>query len=128
MSRTLVKPEEQLARQLEVGPGPEGREPTQVDLVLLARLELCAEMLDTAQSGRDEIERRITNIRGLLDPSTLQHYDQLKKRGGSALAAVEGDTCQGCFRQLPSQLVQGLRSESSRVYTCTHCSRFVYGL
>jgi mannitol/fructose-specific phosphotransferase system IIA component (Ntr-type) len=122
----LVKPEERWPKETEVHPDLVKTKASPADLILLARLELCTEMVEAKKSDPDEARRRIENIRALVDPSILQHYDQLRKRGGPALVAVEADTCQGCFRQLPSQLAQMARSAREGVYTCSYCSRFIY--
>jgi len=75
-------------------------------LVLLARLELCEEMLATARTEKLEIKRRIKNISALFEPRILEHYRRLKKRPGPAVVVMEG--------------------ERGQVQLCTHCQRFVY--
>lgn len=97
-------------------------------LLLLARLELSTEMLESARSGKRQIEQRIENLSALLDPAILSHYRQLKRNRRRALVSVEGGVCQGCHRQLPAQLAQAVRKERDRVLTCTSCNRFVYAL
>jgi mannitol/fructose-specific phosphotransferase system IIA component (Ntr-type) len=96
------------------------------DLILLARLQLCEEMLESTRSGKGEIKQRIENIRGLVDQRILRHYDRLSKARKPALVPVEGDTCQGCFMRLPSKFVQQVRQESSHIHTCVNCSRYIY--
>jgi mannitol/fructose-specific phosphotransferase system IIA component (Ntr-type) len=125
-SDTLEKPEGGRSKQPEIPSELPRTKGSQADLILLARLELCTEMLDAGGPDKDEIHRRIENIRTLVEPNILRHYDQLKKRGGAALVAVEAQTCQGCFRQLPSHVVQTARSARNEIYTCSYCSRFIY--
>jgi mannitol/fructose-specific phosphotransferase system IIA component (Ntr-type) len=125
-SETFEKPEDQRSREPEIPSELPRAKGSQADLILLARLELCTEMLDAGGHDKDEVGRRIENIRTLVEPAILQHYDQLKKRGGAALVAVEAQTCQGCFRQLPSHVVQTARSARNEIYTCSYCSRFIY--
>ena len=125
-SEALLKPEEGWPKQTEVHPKLPKTKASHAELILLARLELCMEMVEAGGPDSDEIRRRIENIRALVDASILQHYDQLKKQGGPALVAVEADTCQGCFRQLPSQLAQLARSAREEIHTCSYCSRFIY--
>lgn len=96
------------------------------DLILLARLQLCQEMHETARTGKRLIKQRIENIRALVDPRILKHYDRLAKGRAPALVPVEGDTCQGCFMKLPSQYAQKVRQETNHIHTCNNCSRFIY--
>jgi mannitol/fructose-specific phosphotransferase system IIA component (Ntr-type) len=128
LSATLVKPEERFAQEKTEQPEAEEGEGTNSGLVLLARLELCTEMLESARAGKDQIRRRIKNISALLDPATVEHYRRLKKRRGPALVSVEGGACQGCFRQLPTQLAQRLYRTRGTLHRCSHCNRFIYAV
>jgi mannitol/fructose-specific phosphotransferase system IIA component (Ntr-type) len=96
------------------------------DLILLARLQLYQEMLDGAKTGKGEIKQRIENIRAMVDPRLLAHYDRLMKGRPPALVPVEGDTCQGCFMKLPTKFVQQVRQDTNHIHTCNNCSRYIY--
>lgn len=123
-AETLHRPEEGVSSAADLpasGGGPAA-------LLLLARLELLSEMLKEAPSGKRQIEQRLQNLRALLDPKLLAHYQQLERGGRRALVAVEGGVCQGCHRQLPAQLAQRVRQERERVFTCSSCNRFVYSI
>jgi mannitol/fructose-specific phosphotransferase system IIA component (Ntr-type) len=128
-SESLPEPEEVLAHEKTTAESDsESGTYIGADLVLLARLELCTEMLDSARSGKDEIEQRIASIKALLDPSVLEHYERLKRRPGPALVAAEGGVCQGCFRQLPTELEQRLHRGRGLVHRCFNCNRFIYAI
>ena len=128
-SEMLLKPEEQLARERTADPAEtESGEGAGSDLLLLARLELCAEMLESAGSGAKEIEQRMENIRALLDPSVLEHYHRLKKGRGPNLVPAEGGICRGCFTQLPTKFAQELYGDRGQVHRCPNCHRFIYAL
>jgi mannitol/fructose-specific phosphotransferase system IIA component (Ntr-type) len=129
LSETLVKPEEQLSRE-KLAEEAESESATGVtsDLILLARLDLCREMLESAGSGKKEIEQRIENISTLLDPEILEHYQRLKKTRHPPLVAVEGGVCQGCLRQLPTELEQRVYRSRGRLYRCRNCNRFIYAV
>lgn len=126
LSGALVNLEVGVPKTEDVQPGALLTANTPGAVVLLARLELCTEMLETTNSGRAEIEQRIDNIRALLDPKLLAHYYRLKKKYRRAVVAVELGICQGCLMQLPSQLAQSMLRDRSRVECCSHCHRFVY--
>src|SRR5690606_22373273 len=96
------------------------------DLILLARLQLCQEMLAAAKTGKAQIRQRIDNIRSLIDERVLSHYDRVMKVRPPALVPVEGDTCQGCFMRLPSKFVQEVRQDPEHIHTCMNCRRYIY--
>ena len=96
------------------------------DIILLARLQLSYEILETARTGKRQINERIANIRSLIDPRILRQFDRLMKSRPPALVPVEADTCQGCFMKLPSQFAQQVRAETNVIHSCANCRRFIY--
>ncbi len=127
-SESMVKPEEQVSSQREAAALDESAiaGPVCSEIVLLARLELCVDMLESAESGQEDIARRIENIKALIDPATVERFEQLKLRKRPAVVAVEGRVCQGCAVVMPKQLSRELRADDSRVYSCPQCKRFIY--
>ncbi len=126
LSESLVKEEEHYESQVKADPELMKAQDAHADLVLLARLQLCQEMYETARTGKKQIKQRIENIRSMVDARILKHYDRLTKGRAPALVPVEGDTCQGCFMKLPSQYAQRVRQDSDHIHTCNNCSRFIY--
>lgn len=126
LSASLVKQEETYESQVKTDPDLMKAQDAHADLVLLARLQLCQEMYETARTGKKQIKQRIENIRAMIDPRILKHYDRLTKGRAPALVPVEGDTCQGCFMKLPSQYAQRVRQDNDHIHTCNNCSRFIY--
>ncbi len=126
LSETMVEPEEMYAKLSDSAAELNQVKDAHADLILLARLQLCQEMYETARTGKKSIKERIENIRSLIDPRNLRHYDRLMKGRAPALVPVEGDTCQGCFMKLPSQYAQRVRQETDKIHTCNNCSRFIY--
>jgi len=98
------------------------------ELFLLARLDLCSEMLEAATSGKEEIEQRMTNLSALIDPTTLQQYQRLKKTKQRAIVALENGVCQGCFAKLPHAMIQTIQSNKNGLHRCGHCNRFLYAI
>jgi hypothetical protein len=80
-----------------------------------------------------ELEKQIATLRrsreaaaAKVEPALLGEYERIaSKRGSSALAAVTGDSCQGCFMQLPPEIVHKLRGARS-ILRCPSCSRLLY--
>ncbi len=128
LSERLKEPEEVYgkARAPKADPDLLETRDAHADIILLARLQLCQEMLDAARTGKKAIQQRIENIRSLVDQRILRHYDRLSKSRGPALVPVEGDTCQGCFMRLPSQFAQRVRQDADHIHTCPNCARFIY--
>lgn len=96
------------------------------DLILLARLQLQEEVFKSAKTGKTRMRTRIEEIRAMVEPRILKHYDKLMKGRPPALVPVEGDTCQGCFIRLPSKFVQQVREDAEHIHTCINCSRYIY--
>lgn len=126
LSESLISEEEHYESKVKADPDLLTAQDAHADLVLLARLQLCQEMYETARTGKKQIKQRIENIRSMVDARILKHYDRLAKGRAPALVPVEGDTCQGCFMKLPSQYAQRVRQDSDHIHTCNNCSRFIY--
>jgi nitrogen PTS system EIIA component len=120
------KHEEEYAKKVQGDTDLDLMKDANASLILLARLQLCQEMLSAARTGKNQIRLRMETIRSLIDPRILSHYDRLMKSRAPALVPVEGDTCQGCFMKLASRLVQQVRQDTSHVHTCQNCKRFIY--
>ncbi len=125
-SETFTEKHEQRGRKIKTDPALDKVADAHADLILLARLQLCQEMLATARTGKTQIKKRIEAIRALVSPRILSHYDKLMKSRAPALVPVEGDTCQGCFMKLPSRFVQQVRQDPDHIHTCNNCSRYIY--
>lgn len=125
-STTFTEQHEQALGKVKTDPLLATMRDAHADLILLARLQLCQEMLSTARTGKLQIQERIERIRSLVEPRILKHYDRLMKGRAPALVPVEGDTCQGCFMKLPSKFVQQVRQDQQHIHTCLNCSRFIY--
>ena len=125
-SQSFTDRHEKTGEDVAADPDLEKVQDTHADMILLARLQLCEEMLASARSGKKDITDRIENIRSLVDPRILKHYDRLAKGRPPALVPVEGDTCQGCFMKLASKFVQEVRLDPDHIHMCPNCSRFIY--
>jgi PTS system nitrogen regulatory IIA component len=125
-TETFAENHELYLQKLNTDPAIRRVPDAHADLILMARLQFCEEMLNTARTGKAQIRLRIETIRSLIEPRILNHYDKLAKHRLPALVPVEGDTCQGCYMRLPTQFVQHVRQDPEHVYTCTNCSRYIY--
>ena len=61
-----------------------------------------------------------------VDASLLPLYERIRKaKDGLAFVLVKGGTCQGCFMELPPQMVNELM-KGDKIVTCERCSRLLY--
>ncbi len=61
-----------------------------------------------------------------VDTDLLLRYEKLRKaKDGLAFVAVRSNTCQGCFIEIPPQVVSELM-KGDRIMTCERCSRLLY--
>jgi uncharacterized protein len=75
---------------------------------------------------RAELEKRRSEAASQVDPALLARYENIKKRrAGIAVAAVVGQTCKGCNRNIPPQLFIVLQRAES-IETCPNCNRIIY--
>ena len=74
---------------------------------------------------RTEREGQRSKLTGVLDPTSLQHYEKLRKsKGGLVVARVERGLCQGCRMSLPTHQQQRVRSGTQTVL-CSSCGRIL---
>lgn len=65
---------------------------------------------------------------GAIDAKLLDNYEQLRKRkGGIAVAQLDGDGCGVCHMQVPSGIVSAARSVRDDLVHCPSCGRILYG-
>lgn len=61
-----------------------------------------------------------------VEKSILAKYDRIIKKGdGLAVVQVSGDSCQGCFRIMPPQVINEIRMNAGLVL-CENCARILY--
>lgn len=125
-SESFTDSEEKALKNLKTDPAIAKVRDGHADMIVLARLQLQQEMLLAAKSGKNRIKSRIEDIRAVVEPRILRHYDKLTAGRAPALVPVEGDTCQGCFIRLPSKFVQQVRQDGEHIHTCINCSRYIY--
>ena len=74
----------------------------------------------------DSVTAQRKDLAAILDPVSLQHYEQLRQsKGGLAVAKVERGLCQACRMSLPTQQQQKVRSGRQTVL-CSSCGRILF--
>ena len=72
------------------------------------------------------LEAQRKEISALVDKKVLAHYEKvLANRDGLALAAVKSHSCQGCFMNLPPQVINEIKM-GDKIVTCESCARILY--
>ncbi len=74
----------------------------------------------------DNLRTQRTALAEGIDKSILAKYDRiLKSKDGLAVVPVAGDSCQGCFRILPPQVIHEIKMKKDLVF-CGSCARILY--
>ena len=75
--------------------------------------------LEGVKAKRSELAVRVV-------PKNLSKYERLlKNKDGLAIVPISNEACQGCFRILPSQVVNEIRMKENLVM-CDSCARILY--
>jgi predicted nucleic acid-binding Zn-ribbon protein len=86
---------------------------------ILDRVAQCRTLIEALEVEREK-------VRAAVDRETLDQYDHVAyARGGQALAAIRGGTCQACFMNLTPHQYQVLQ-HMDRLMTCPSCHRLIY--
>ncbi len=85
------------------------------------RLNIDIEQLKTTLSGLEH-KRRLMLTK--LDPQTVDLYEELRRKKGTAVAKVDQGTCRGCRISLPTIELQ--RARSGRLVQCGSCGRILF--
>ena len=84
---------------------------------------------DTAGRLSAEIERdrsRRDELVGAVDGDLCRRYEMIfSRRGGVAVVAVRGGTCQGCHMHVPPQLYNQLQ-RNEQLILCPNCQRMLF--
>ncbi len=87
-----------------------------------SKLQAAIKALEEERTG---FEGRRAKLTEGLDPTSLQHYESLRKtKGGLAVAKVERGLCQGCRMSLPTHQQQRVRNGRQTVL-CSSCGRML---
>lgn len=88
-----------------------------------------AKEIDAAQKKLDDLQaRRKLRMSDRIPPEALATYTRLlAAREGVALAALEGRTCQGCFMEIPTNMVVRV-NRGTELVPCPSCDRILFRL
>ena len=88
-----------------------------------SELQTALKELNAERAGFEGKRSKLTDG---LDPTSLEHYEALRKRkGGVAVVKVQRGLCQGCRMSLPTHQQQRVRS-GHQVVLCSSCGRMLF--
>jgi len=86
----------------------------------------CDEEVSRMKAEAEGLNAQRAVLAGKIDKAVLAKYDRIvKSKDGLAVVPVAGDSCQGCFRILPSQVIHEIRTKKELV-CCGSCARILY--
>jgi predicted nucleic acid-binding Zn-ribbon protein len=80
--------------------------------------------LDFANSAQKDAEVQKQELRSLIPPPILAHYDRLVARGKKGVALVRNQVCSGCHMRLPIGTVNTLM-QGQDIQLCDTCGRYL---
>jgi predicted nucleic acid-binding Zn-ribbon protein len=86
----------------------------------------CDEEVGRMKAELDGLNAQRATLAGKIEKTVLARYDRIiKSKDGLAVVTVTGESCQGCFRILPSQVIHEIRTKKELV-CCGSCARILY--
>ena len=88
------------------------------------RLNEDAARLKAEASG---FEKQRAELAAKVDKTILDKYTRIlpSMSDGLAVVAIANDTCQGCFRVMPAQVINEVRMHNA-IVICENCARILY--
>lgn len=74
----------------------------------------------------NNLEEKRKTMAQAVDAQLLKNYERiLESRGGLAVAEVKNDSCQGCFMNMPPQVINEIKL-GKNIVVCEMCNRILY--
>jgi predicted nucleic acid-binding Zn-ribbon protein len=64
-------------------------------------------------------------LRSEIDDALFDRYATIRRRIPDAAVRVARDSCMGCFRQIPQQIIVEMRNQRNRIFQCENCGRLL---
>ena len=81
--------------------------------------------LDFDEPAGKNVDVRKAELRALIPPQILAHYDRLVVRGKKGVAVVRNQVCTGCHMRLPIGTINTLM-QGQDIQLCDTCGRYLY--
>lgn len=113
--------EENLVKLLE--------EQNQKLILLQDELEKLHNQYEEVAAEQNEEVARFSRIRKTVKtdmPEELyDRYARIRSRIEDAAVKVQKDSCMGCYRAIPKQVIVEMRNQMDRIFWCEHCGRLL---
>jgi len=83
--------------------------------------EMSAEHSDEVQ----DYNRIRKKLRTVISEQLYDRYVAIRKRTADAAVPVQKNSCMGCFRQIPPQIIVEMRNQLDRIFQCENCGRLL---
>jgi len=60
-----------------------------------------------------------------VDEALYDRYSRIRMRITDAAVTVKRDSCTGCYRAIPKQIIVEMRNQPNRIFECEHCGRLL---
>src|SRR5437763_15603945 len=81
--------------------------------------------LEFGEISSKTMASEVAELRTLIPPTILGHYDRLAVRGKKALAVVRNQVCSGCHMRLPIGTINTMM-QGHDLQLCDSCGRYLY--
>lgn len=82
------------------------------------------QVIDFADRPEKDSEAAAAELRNLIPPQILGHYDRLVARGKKGVAIVRNQVCTGCHMRLPIGTINTLM-QGQDIQLCDSCGRYL---
>lgn len=88
--------------------------------------KIMAAEADRIKASADALRTQRAEIAAKIDKTILAKYDRiLANKSGLAVVPITGESCQGCFGRMPSQVINEVKMKNA-IICCENCTRMLY--
>ena len=117
----------------------EGLKESNLDVVLTKQkeeLSLLIEELNVLNQQLDELSKEHSDevgkynvarkkLRSEINDDIFDRYAAIRRKNNDAAVYVKRGSCNGCYRQIPQQIIIDMRNEHNRLFQCENCGRLL---
>jgi predicted nucleic acid-binding Zn-ribbon protein len=100
----------------------------ELEMAIAELTELNRQFDEMTNEHSDEVQvynRARKNLRATVSDSLYDRYAQIRTRINDAAVPVKRDSCMGCYRQIPQQIIVEMRNQLDRIFQCENCGRLL---
>ena len=98
----------------------------QKSITELAELNRQFDEMTAEQSDEVQVYNRVRkNLRVSVSDQLYDRYATIRTRLNDAAVVVKRNSCMGCFRSIPQQIIVEMRNQLDRIFQCENCGRLL---